>query len=275
MNKKGFVIIFAILLMFVMVMPIPTVSAISSTYSPSEKVYMCDDADLLTSSEELLLKELAREYVEHFDLNVLFLTTDHAAGKSTMVYSDDYMDELFPSGVENNIAFVIDMDNREIYINTMGIAIQRMYDSEIEEALDLGYEYITDGDYYNTMSAMASYCLDNIVNNRTTSTDNYDDGEEGFVTYMIWPGLLVAGIATGLFVFFMISNHNAANQAQSATKYLSTENYKVSDKDEILIKTYETVQRDYYKPKSSSSGGGGSSHRSSSGRSHGGGGRRF
>ena len=130
MNKKILYKIIIPIMLFILTVPMVTVYAVDE-YSEDQQVYIHDLASLLNSSEEQELRELAESYCENFDLNVLFLTTNDANNKSTMVYSDDYMDDLFPVGVENNIAFVIDMDNREYYVNTMGIAIDKLTDAEL------------------------------------------------------------------------------------------------------------------------------------------------
>ena len=250
-----------------------TVLAAEPEYSYSQKVYVHDLANLLTNEEEQELEELAAYYCTDFDLNVLFLTMDDADGKSTMQYSDDYMDNVFPIGVENNIAFVIDMDNREYYINTMGVAITKLSDDEIDIALDEAYPEMSSGNYYGAFKDMATYCLSEITGKSSLMMNGLF---AGLLTAMI-ACAIIAAIPTAIIVIWLILAHNSANKTQSATKYLSNENYAVINKDEVLIRSYETVQIGYYRPKSSSSGGSrsGSSHRSSSGRSHGGGGRRF
>jgi uncharacterized protein len=233
---------------------LPTAMALTTpqSYGYNEKIYMCDDADLLTLNEDATLEELSESYFDDFDLNISFPTTNDAENKSIMAYSDGDMDGLFQTDVDNNIALAIDMDNREIYVNAMDIADRRIYDGKIEYALDYGYDRITNGDYYNTMSVMASYCLDNIVNDKTTIHQNYEDSSSGIVTYMIWPGTLIGGIGAGIIVIVLLGIHNSSNRETTATKYMSNNSYQVIDKNEILINTYDTVQKDYYKPKSDS-----------------------
>jgi uncharacterized protein len=214
----------------------------------------------MTDKEETELIEAIDEQCKGLSYNILFLTTDDANGKSTMSYSDDYMDKLFPEGTENNIAFVIDMDNRKIYINTMGKAIENLSDDEIDIGIDRGYDEIKSNDYDGCLLAMASYCLDELKG-------------PSFITLLL-QATPFALLVTAVVVVVLILRHNKINKTVAATSYLMKNDYDVIDKDETFVRSYETIQRDYYKPKSSSSSGG-SSHRSSSGRSHGGGGRSF
>lgn len=270
MSRKTILRAFALILITMLVLPITTVNA--SEYNSDQSVYIHDHAGLLTATEEDELKELAEYFCKDWNLNVLFLTTNNTNGKSTLTYSDDYMDDLFPVGVENNIAFIIDMDNRQYYINTMGIAISQLSNYEIDIALDKAFGAMKAGNYGRAMEKMATYCLSNITGKSAMMAGGL---LSGIIAFML-SGALWALIPTAIVVVVLISKHNAANKQQTATRYMSSENYTIIDKDEIFVRSYDTVQHNYYKPKSSSSGsGGGSSHRSSSGRSHGGGGRSF
>ena len=253
--------------LFVMMLMPVQVHAESST-----QIIVDDLANLLSSEEEDLLVERAKDRLGSKNYNILFLTYDDAEGYSTMVYSDDYMDELFPAGTENNIGFIIDMDNREIYINTMGGAIQSLSDYEIEEGLDVGYNYVSEQEYFECLDGIAAYAIPRLGGGYNA------DGTVSFgskVMTGLQSGFVISAIICGLTVAGLIITHNKANKSITANTYVEKDNYDLINKKEKYSRTYETVQRDYYKPKSSSSGGGGSSHRSSSGRSHGGGGRRF
>ena len=256
-----FVVLFATMLMPVTV------------HAETESQIIVDDlANLLSSEEESLLVERTKDRLGSKNYNILFLTYDDAEGYSTMVYSDDYMDDLFPVGTENNIGFIIDMDNREIYINTMGGAIQSLSDYEIEEGLDIGYNYVSEQEYFECLDGMATYAIPrlgggyNADGTLSAGSKALNGLQAGFI-----PSALVAAAVVG----FLAISHNKANKSINPNTYVGKNNYNLINKKEKYNRTYETVQKDYYKPKSSSSGGGGSSHRSSSGRSHGGGGRRF
>ena len=231
---------------------------------PIDNIYMRDLADLLTSDEETKLIEWIRKEYKNNQYNILFLTTNNTDGKSTMVYSDDYMDQLFPN-TDENIAFVIDMSNREIYVNTMGTTIQKLDDADIDRALDLGFKKITDSKYYDCMKVMSEYCLNDLCGKSNFFAT--------FTSNMVGC-ILFALIATVVVIIILLLMHRKANKAIQAAQYESKEDYEIIDKDVVYERSYQTVQRDYYKPKSSGSSGG-SSHRSSSGRSHGGGGRSF
>ena len=65
----------------------------------------------------------------------------------------------------------------------------------------------------------------------------------------------IALLIAVLVVIFLIIKHNSANKQPSATNYLSQDGYDIIDKQNTFVRTYETVQQNYYKPKSSNDGG--------------------
>ena len=236
------------------------------------RIYMHDMADLFSDSEEEQLIEAAGKFVDGEAHNVLFLTYADALGRTTMTYSDDYMDILFPDE-EDNVAFVIDMDNREIYINTMGVYLDELSLEEIDECIDAGYEYLPDGEYYDAMLRVSCYTLQYVNGGSIIGTPLFG-ARLGEVLPMSTLGS--AGISA-IVAIVLLLNHRKANKKENAQTYLEKGGYyKVADKQENFVNSYTTIDKDYYKPKeSSSSGGGGGSHSSGGGRSHGGGGRSF
>ena len=54
---------------------------------------------------------------------------------------------------QSGILFLIDMDNRELYISTNGQMIRYMTDSRINDVLDDVYNYAADADYYGAAAA--------------------------------------------------------------------------------------------------------------------------
>ena len=259
-------IIIFLVLMIMMTIPM-TAFANKEEESGMVGVYVHDHANLLTDSQEEALLKYINEAKE-LQWNILFLTYNDANEKSIEVYTDDYMNTLFPD-YENNIAFVIDMDNREWYVNTMGEAIKEISDSEVEDILD-GGEAIYDANYYGCLNGMAKVAFKSSGSTIVTK-------DKTGITNILKNGFGVGVGATVICAAFLLIQHFSANKKVSAQTYMGSSDYKILSKNKILARTYTTIDRNYYKPSSSSSGSssGGSSHRSSSGRSHGGGGRKF
>ena len=236
------------------------------------RIYMHDMADLFTEDEEKELIDAAGKFVKNEDHNVLFLTYSDAMGNTTMTFSDDYMDLLFPND-EDNVAFVVDMDNRKVYINTMGVYLDELSTEEIDECIDAGYAHMPDGEYYDAMLKMSCYTLQYVNGGSIIGTPLFGIK---LMDSLPMATLISAGMSA-IVAIVLVLNHRKANSKEKAQTYMNKNNggyYKVADKQENFVNTYTTVDKNYYKPKESSSGGGGS-HSSGGGRSHGGGGRSF
>lgn len=232
----------------------------SATTKSGETVF--DYADLLSETQEEELREYAAKY-EKYDISVIYLTTDDTGGYSSMTYSDDFYDThpFLPDGV----LFMIDMDNREVYINTVGKCINWL-DDDIYDILDDTYIYASDGDYFRCLKETSKQAC-RIIESHTNP-----------LIGAIRPSSVVLLIALGITVVILIIlliKHNKANRKIMAERYMGS-TFVVNNKDVVYMGCRQEVIRGYYEQKSSSGGGGGgSSHRSSGGVSHGGGGRSF
>lgn len=208
-----------------------------------------DFADLLDDTEEDTLRDQAEQY-EELDVSLVFLTIDDANGVSSRTYSDDFYDtHNFRS---NGVLFMIDMDNREIYVNTVGTCIDAL-DSEIESILDTGFAYVSDGDYYDCLFEMSEHA--------------YSIMAEKDFPGMLFTPLLPALIITIIILVILVVIHNKANRQISASQYMGS-SFTVKNRNAMYLGCRREVLHGYYRKNESS-------HRSSRGISHGGGGRKF
>lgn len=255
----------------------------------AEEIHVYDHADLLSVQEEEYLENLAAEHAEQWNMNFLMVTTDDTDGKSAMEYADDFYDAQFPDdSEEDGILYLIDMDNREIYLSTSGLAIRYLTDDRVDDILDEAFGYVADGDYYGTfvtfMEETERYLIDGIPEDQY----NYDVNT-GEIDYYQEPMRITFG--EFLFAFAVALIPAAITVGAIKAKYqLKFEDFhydaytdsdvQLSVKSDRLVNKFVTHRRIPKNNGSSggSSGGGGSRssvHTSSSGRSHGGGGRKF
>lgn len=257
-----------------------------------EKVY--DQADLFTAEEEENLQNMCVYVAKKTKLDVAVVTTDDAEGKTSMVYADDFYDRMIEEngfGYDNGasgIILLIDMDNREIYISTAGIAIQYFNDEDIEDILSNLDDYMASELYYNAAKTFVndvdshaayinrSYYKDVEPWFEGDYTDYKDFEKDMHKTIFAYPlvDLLIAVVVSAVIVCIMAYNAGAKMTADGSN-YMNKDEFKIRSATDVYLRTTVTKQ----KIESSSGGGsghsGGSSHRSSSGRSHGGGGHKF
>ncbi len=281
MLKTKLSVLLILLLTAVTVMSFGTATVNAKGTTTSQQIgnstlYIHDFADLLTKDEEKdLIEDLQASY-ENLNFNILILTTNDTDGKSTMVYSDDYMDALFPY-TDKNIGFVIDMKHHKVYINTMGDGIRKISDSEVQRAIDAGYSSLKNEKYSSCFSQMAAYSAKLLS---ATEGSGVVPTEKNLFSKFLF-GMLqyaIAGILIAVFVCYrLIARHRKANMPYTAAAYVANNDYDVVDRETNYIRSFQTIQRGFYSSDTdhSSHSGGGSSHTSSSGRSHGGGGRSF
>ena len=133
-----------------------------------------DAADLFSDSQEESIVESVLGFTLETDYSIVVLTTDNAMGKTSQAYADDYFDNLILSEgwEEKGILFLIDMDNREVCISTMGECID-VYAGSIDYIIESGYNELADGNYSECIILMidsAAECAQIIPDD-----DYYDD----------------------------------------------------------------------------------------------------
>lgn len=261
----------------------------ASSYN-EESVF--DYADLLTPEEEGSLRQITKVY-EEYDMSMIFLTTSNAEGKSAMTYSDDFYDtnQFRPDGV----LFLIDMDNREVYVNTVGECIKILTDYRIEKILDAGYDCVADGEYFKSfekMSGQAGTYIENYDGSNAVESYESDDfhgslkegmgeapNELSKEATQVAHSIVIAVFVTTVLSLLLVLLHRRANQRIPAGRYMGS-NFHVNDKDITYMGCRKEVMHGYYRQNESSSSSSGSRsrstvHTSSRGVSHGGGGRKF
>lgn len=224
--------------------------------------YIEDEAELFTPEEEeevrLSMQTLA------IDIPVEVYTTENASG-STENTADRYFDETIGDG-ESGIVFIIDMDNREIYIWMDGEARQIIGDHKAETITDNVYRMASAGDY--------SGCAVEVMKELTAVWQG-----QAITEPMKHISLALISVAVSLIVnFFLISF--LSRKKKTSDRELIMDTYNVYDVRNIDWQF--AGQTKTYSPQSSgsgssggSSGGGGGSSGGGGGSSGGGGGHGF
>lgn len=109
-----------------------------------------DYANLLSDKEEAELEERVAGLEEDWDMNFVILTIEDAQGKSAMDYADDfYMDQgYYDNERRGGVIYLIDMDNREVRVETAHDMLYYLTDKRVDAVIDAGYEELTEGYYY-------------------------------------------------------------------------------------------------------------------------------
>ena len=256
-----------------------------------------DAADIFTDSEEVTVSESISEFAIQTEYPMIVLTTDYADGKTSQQYADDYFDNLiiFEGWEENGILFLIDMDNREVCISTMGECIS-VYEGAIDYIIDGGYYELVNGNYSECIIQMVSaaldysqnysenyyggYYVDDYYGDYQIDYDGYNDeyyyhdSSDSFDLSNIFTCIIIAAVIGVISVFVVRNSYKNMGKgdefdADDLILNLTASNDTVISKN--VITTRVPRNNNHHRPGGSSGG----IHRSSGGFSHGGGSRKF
>lgn len=247
----------------------------------SEKVY--DFADLLTEQEEEKLYQGIMNFITEHEMDMVVVTIQQNPKYSSEEYADDFYDynDFGIGDTFDGLLFLIDMDERMMWISTTGEAILVFDDNRIDRILDKTYEEIAVENYYACANAFITEANAYARRGIPESNKNYEINQNGNYVRkqgpfpIVWI-LIVAFVASGIFIWLAAAKHKLVKTAVQARAYLVKSSIRMTSSRDDFINSH--TSKVYVPPASSSSGsssGGSSSHSSSSGRSHGGGGRSF
>lgn len=119
-------------------------------------VIIDDQADLLSDSEETVLIETMKEISEYGNVGFVSLNSNNYG--STSDFARDYYHAIFET--RSGTIFVIDMDNRKIYIFSDGEIYRTITNSYADSITDNVYKYATNGEYFTCANKAFSQILD-------------------------------------------------------------------------------------------------------------------
>ena len=259
-----------------------TIFTLTPIIVSSAAVNVFDDANVFTNSEELSLDKEAGALGDSYNMDIIIVSVDDAGGKSSREYADDYFDyNGFGKGTNRDgILFLIDMDNREIYISTSGEAIRYLTDMRTENILQDSYDNgLSEQDFYSGTRAFLSSTKNYLQMGIPSGQYSEDEGGRPKNKLSLLDGLigLFGGAAgSGGFYFRTKQKYKMKNPIKPLT-FRSNSQINLLANENNLLDT-RTSQRIIPTPTSSGSSntsGRSSTHTSSSGRTHGGGGKKF
>lgn len=247
------------IILALLVFILPGSTALASVYENQETNYeiiIQDDADLLSDAEEAALLEDMKPISKYG--NVAFVSISDNPRNSTQNYVREYYRLNF--GRDSGTVFIIDMDERYIWIHSDGAIYKRITTSYANTITDNVYDYASDEEYYDCASLAFEQIYTVLEGGRIAQPMKYICN------------LLLALILALLINFFVVMGYSRSRKA--STREVHTGIYhKVDILNPTVTHTHQTKR---YSPQSSSSGGGGGGHSGGGGgHSGGGGGHKF
>lgn len=290
-KKTVFCILTAFLsLFFVLTSPV-------AAFAGEQRVF--DNGGLLEPEEREELEKKLTSFREEWQMDLGILTVSEAGRKTTEQIADDFYDEQ-GMGVGQSYSgalFVIDMDNREIYISTLGEMGHFLTDERIESVLDDAYPYVSAGDY----KGCAGAAVDGISHYMRAEipAGQYDDIREDYHPSLrpseILFALIVSAVVALIPCVRTVSSYKMKKEQKlavnSVLSYRENRAFSLQQTNDIFVNKSVTQRRipqstgstksvgstksTPSRRSSGSSAGRTTLHRSSSKRMHGGGGRKF
>lgn len=236
--------IFTFAAMFIAVFSVMQTFAAEKVYAVSAendttgyKVVIEDDADLITDEETLELVEDMWPVTQYG--GAAFVTTDYNTSTAAAYAQARYM-EYF--GNDSGTLFLIDMDNRQLYIISSGAIYRTVTTAKADTITDNVYRMATRGEYYE--------CAKNVFEQITSLLQGSAIAEP-----MKHICNAVLALIAAMLIFFVIVNRSAKAKAASGTDLIEgarTVSVQATQPRAVFIN-----QTKRYSPVVRSSGGGG------------------
>ena len=222
----------------------------------SDRKFVLDGADLLTSGEEAELSQTLSQISDRYHAQVLVVTMDTLGGNDI----DSFVDYLYDSQAygyganRDGVLLLIAMDVREYRILSNGYPGVAIDERNIQNISDAIVPDLSDGDYFDAFQRFAAEC--------DYYLDGYHNGFpfdfSGTLIISLIIGL-VAGLVTVLILWSQLKTVHKQNQA---AVYVKDGSMKLNVQRDLYL--YRTLTRTK-KETSSSSGRSGGSARSKGG----------
>lgn len=263
------------------------------TQSDSGESRVFDGAGLFSQQETEDFEEQIQALKNEMNMDVVLVTAESAGGKSAEEYAEDfYINGGYGTGKEySGVLFLIDMDNRELYILPVGVMNRFLTDKRWNKILDEAYEGASNGDYKASVESFLTGVERYYKAGIPGGQYNYDK-ETGTISiyrsirwYEAVFAVLIALSAAGISVNAVRAQYSMKKErgraSNSLLAYRADCQFMCTQQEDMLVNKAVTFVRIPRNPGGGGRGGGGfssggrSTTHSSSGRTMGGGGRKF
>lgn len=236
---------------------------------------LVDEADLLTPSEEEILRTQLDEISTRQEFDVVVLTTNSLYGDTPEAYAESFYDSHdYGYGVNGDGAILlVSMEERDWYLSTCGYGRIALPEDTIDQVSDLFVPKLSEGDYLTAFTDYATACDVYVTQAKTDFPyDGINLPRDPFpLAKSLLISLIVGVVLAFIIVMVMKGKLKTVRPQHQADDYLKQGSFQLTNRQDIFL--YHTVHRTA-RPKDNSSGGSRSSG-GGGGRSHGGGGGKF
>ena len=153
-----------------------------------------------------------------------------------MAYADDFYDSGnfgYDGPHGTGVLFLIDMDNREIYISTCGDSIYYLTDARIETILDAAFDYVSNGQYYDAAKKFLSLAV-TYMQRDPYAKPTFMERVKKSATHI--PRYLIFATLIGLVYAWIISRQQKAKDTTNYTTYQATQKLNLVQHEDIFLR---------------------------------------
>ena len=199
-----------------------------------------DYANVLKKEEINDLYKIIRKF-DNQNISAIFVTTNNTNNLSDIEYADFAYDDTcenlkYPN---DGLLFLINIQNKTLYINTVGKCIQGIPREYIDHVLDNVYLHATREDYGLCFKYMAEECY-NIYSAQTNSGSLYS------IAIPTGKSLVFSFATTILIITTLLLAHYNSNKSPNVKIY-SDNDFYINFKNDVFIGDTKEVIRNYYK----------------------------
>jgi len=271
--KKSFLLLPLLLMLFFWVN--------GPVFASYEKVY--DEAGLFSEEERADINTQAIALSEQTEMDIVIVTTNDSQGKPSSDYALDFYDEhgFGYEGSLDGVMYLLNMEEREVYIFTRDKGTDYIDAGRVEELLDVVYPPLGGENYRESVQ----FFLDEVESMMASGPPVYETGDRSDAGYAYTEDgisdesslsmveklgiYLLISLALGGIVIGIMMMGNRGRSTVNARTYLQDNSFAVTKKRDQhynTIVTQQKIQQNNNSGGSSISGGGGGI---------GGGGRKF
>ncbi|CAM3747861.1 TPM domain-containing protein [Marinicrinis lubricantis] len=224
-------------------------------FASDRNVY--DEAQLFTPSQVEELQQRAVSLGEKWKLDIVMVTTNDVQGKTSRQYAEDFYNahQLGYGNTQDGILYLLNMNDREVYILTKDRGVDLITDRRVEEMLDKVYPYLSEDAFGESAHAFLDEV--DIMMQRGIP----EEGGSLLQELAIYSGI---SIVIGAVVVGVMAGYNRGRSTVNSRTYLDHNSLVVDRRNDQYKHTRVTQQRIQ---RSSGKGSSGSSRTGGGGRS--------
>lgn len=222
--------VFLMMLLWIFAMPITTLAAEPET---EYEVIYDDRANLISTEEKQEVVDVMSQMTK--DCNVIFYTTDEVSFYSAEEKCESYVEDLYDSSKTTPVVmFMIDMDNRELYIYCTGKIHKVIQNAEALTITDNVYRYASRADYAGCAKEAFLQCYQLVNGYQIRRPMKFINNLLMALFLGFLGNFLVLKMARAFYVRSFNVNHdmvarNTSMSVKTETKHIRTYHYTESD----------------------------------------------